>query len=187
MKKQHTKDTLAIKIKNVSVSYGSTIALKNITLSVRDGDFLGVMGPNGGGKSTLLKVILGFIQPQKGSAKVFGCDCCKHNQMIGYVPQFSVVDKRFPVSVLKVVKTGLLKGSLHPFHSYSTGQKELAMHQLERFSIEKLANRQIGELSGGEFQRMLIARALVAHPKILLLDEPTANVDLSSREKIYSI
>jgi zinc transport system ATP-binding protein len=177
----------AIKISNLSVSYGNTHALQNITFSVKERDYLGIMGPNGGGKSTLLRTILGFIKPDSGTAEIFGCSCAKNRQLLGYVPQFSSVDKNFPVSVQKVVETGLLKGVLHPFHSYSKAEKEQSMFQLERLGIADLANRQISELSGGEFQRLLIARSLAANPKILLLDEPTASVDPSSREKIYSL
>ncbi|OJF76701.1 MAG: ABC transporter [Treponema sp. CETP13] len=177
----------AIKIKDISVSYGKTQALQHISLSVNEKDYLGIMGPNGGGKSTLLRTILGFIKPDNGIAEVFGCSCAKNREILGYVPQFSSVDKNFPISVQKVVETGLLKGRAHPFHTYSNEQKEQAMQQLERLGIADLANRQISELSGGEFQRLLIARSLAANPKILLLDEPTASVDPSSREKIYSL
>lgn len=177
----------AIRIENIAVSYGKTQALRNITFSVKEKDYLGIMGPNGGGKSTLLRTILGFIKPDNGRAEIFGCSCAKNRQLLGYVPQFSSVDKKFPISVQKVVETGLLKGVLHPFHIYSSEQKEQAMNQLELLGIVDLAKRQISELSGGEFQRLLIARSLVANPKILLLDEPTASVDPSSREKIYSL
>lgn len=177
----------ALHIKNVSAHYEHTQALTDICLNVREGEFLGIIGPNGGGKSSLLKAILGLIQPTSGSIEIFGKANNINRSLIGYVPQFSDVDRRFPISVQEVAMTALLKHGLHPFFRFSKDDKNFAYAQLERMEIADLATRQIAELSGGEFQRLLIARALTTKPRILLLDEPTASVDPSSSEHIYTL
>ncbi|MFI3206495.1 MAG: ABC transporter ATP-binding protein [Clostridia bacterium] len=177
----------AIKIDHISVSYGNTKALDDISFVVKEGDFLGVIGPNGGGKSTLLKAILGLIPVNEGSVEILGSSVKNASSQIGYVPQFSQVDKKFPISVYETVLTGRLKKGFHLFQKYSAQDKKIALEKLEDVGIANLANRQISQLSGGEFQRMLIARALCVEPKILLLDEPTASVDPKSRELIYQL
>ncbi|QSX05858.1 ABC transporter ATP-binding protein [Sedimentibacter sp. zth1] len=177
----------AIKVENLYVDYGKTQALTGVCLEVLEGEFLGVMGPNGGGKSTLLKSILGLIPISSGNISIYGKQNNGNRNMIGYVPQFSAIDKKFPITVVEVVMSGMIKGGLHPFYRYKKSQKDTALDKLKTVGIEKLYNRQISQLSGGEFQRMLIARALAVEPKILLLDEPTASVDPSSREKIYNL
>ena len=174
----------AIRIENLSVNYRHTNALSNVCLDVAEGEFLGIIGPNGGGKTTLLKAVLGLVPISSGSIKIFGKET---RAGIGYVPQFSAVDRSFPISVREVVMTSFLKGPLHPFFRYSQKHRELADGQLERVGMGPLAERQISELSGGEFQRLLIARALAAEPEILLLDEPTASVDPASRQRIFDL
>jgi len=176
-----------IHIDNLNVKYEKTIALQNVCLDVYKGDYLGIMGPNGGGKSTLLKAILGLIPITSGKIEFVGQDINSIHQYVGYVPQFSSVDRGFPISVLDVVLTAMLSIHPKPFYRYTQSQRELAYKQLENIGIKELAKRQISELSGGEFQRLLIARALATNPKILFLDEPCANVDPSSRAKIYSM
>lgn len=177
----------AIQIENLSVNYRHTRALRGVNLDVPEGEFLGIIGPNGGGKSTLLKAILGLVPIANGKIEVFG-GRRKHNLVsIGYVPQFSTVDRNFPISALEVVLTAFLKGPLHPFFNYKDKHRKAAKLTLKRVGLEDLAERQISELSGGEFQRLLIARALATEPKILLLDEPTASVDPASREHIYEL
>ncbi|HCT65127.1 MAG TPA: ABC transporter [Lachnospiraceae bacterium] len=177
----------AIHIDNLSVYYGETAAITDVCLDVNEGEFLGVIGPNGGGKSTFLKAILGLIPITTGSIQIYNQEARKNLTAIGYVPQFATMDRRFPISAFEVVLTGRLKAGLSPFMKYSKEDKEIAYEQIKRVGIESLANRQISELSGGEFQRLLIARALTVNPKILLLDEPTASVDASSREQIYAL
>jgi len=177
----------AIHIDNLSVYYGKTMAISNICLDVKEGEFLGIIGPNGGGKSTLLKSILGLIPIASGNIQIFGQSLGKNRESIGYVPQFASVDRQFPISALEVVLTGRLKNNLSLFMKYSKEDNEIAYEQLKRVGIEHLAKRQISELSGGEFQRLLIARALTVHPKLLLLDEPTASVDVSSGNQIYKL
>lgn len=179
--------TSAVSINNLNVYYESNHALKDITLNIEEGEFAGIIGPNGSGKTTLIKSVLGLIPITSGNITIFGKDIDENRSLIGYVPQFAEIDKRFPISVIEAVMTAFLKGGLRPFFRYSKEQKKTALSILEKVGIEKLADRQISELSGGEFQRMLIARALAAEPKILLLDEPDASIDPNSREHIYRL
>lgn len=177
----------AVHIDNLSVYYGQTLALAGVYLDVADGDYLGIIGPNGGGKSTLLKAILGLAPVIEGTVQIYGKSTGKSRTLVGYVPQFAAMDRRFPITQLEVVLTGRLKQGLTPFFRFTMKDKEIAHELLERVGIASLANRQIAELSGGEFQKMLIARALAVNPRILLLDEPTASVDAVSRDQIYGL
>jgi zinc transport system ATP-binding protein len=177
----------AIHIENLTVYYGETPAIKNVCMDVNQGEFLGIIGPNGGGKSTLLKAILGLTPITHGKIQIYGKKLNKNRASVGYVPQFATMDRRFPISALEVVLTGRIKPGVSPFMKYSNADKEISYEQLKRVGIDRLANRQISALSGGEFQRLLIARALTINPEILLLDEPTASVDASSRDQIYDL
>lgn len=176
-----------ISVSNLTVYYDNTPALRDITLEINEGEFVGIIGPNGGGKSTLVKALLGLIPTNAGTIRLFGGSVAANRSKIGYVPQFAEVDRKFPISVMEVVLTSALKGGLHPFFRYKKSDRERAMAQLARLGIEKLANRQISELSGGEFQRVLIARALANEPELLLLDEPDASIDPASRQHIYQL
>lgn len=176
-----------IHLENVSVCYKNTPAIEQVNLAVERGDFLGIMGPNGGGKTTLVRAVLGLVPLSGGSITICGKDHLKSRERVGYVPQFSFVDRTFPVTAQEAVLTGLLKGGLHPFFRYSKEQKEEAMNCMERVGIAHLAGRNLSGLSGGEFQRLLIARALAVHPEILILDEPTASVDPAYRQEIYAL
>ncbi|EQB22689.1 Zinc ABC transporter, ATP-binding protein ZnuC [Dehalobacter sp. UNSWDHB] len=177
----------AVHIDNLSVYYGQTPALAGVCLDVADGDYLGIIGPNGGGKSTLLKAILGLAPVVEGTVQIYGKSPGKSRALVGYVPQFAAMDRRFPITLFEVVLTGCLKQGLTPFFRFTAKDKEIAHELLERVGIASLANRQIAELSGGEFQKMLIARALAINPRLLLLDEPTASVDAVSRDQIYGL
>lgn len=177
----------AVHIENLSVYYGQTPAIKGVCLNVSDKEYLGIIGPNGGGKSTLLKAILGLVPLSSGAVRIYGDNTHRNRTFIGYVPQFALLNRKFPISLFEVVLTGRLKQGLSPFFRYSSEDKDTAYSLLERVGIASLANRQISELSGGEFQKILIARALATNPKLLLLDEPTASVDVRSREQIYSL
>ena len=169
-----------INIKNLSVSYDNLKVIDNISLKIFEGEFVGIIGPNGGGKSTLLKAMLGLINIDSGIINI-------NEKNIGYVPQFATVDKRFPISVLEVVLSGMIDKNIKPFFKFNKEMIDKAYTKLEQVGIKDLANRQISELSGGQFQRMLIARALAVDPKILFLDEPTASVDTVSMNNIYEL
>lgn len=177
----------AIEIKNLNVCYGNHTALRDISFSVGEGEYLGIMGPNGSGKSTLLKAILGLVPTQSGEIRIFGNTIRDNKKILGYVPQFSDLDRSFPISVREVVLTSKLKGGLHPFFRFSKEQRKEAEKSLDAVGLSGYSDRSISQLSGGEMQRLLIARALAAGPSVLLLDEPTASVDPKSREKIYSL
>ncbi len=177
----------AVHIEGLSVFYGRTAALTDVCLDVGEGEYLGIIGPNGGGKSTLLKAILGLIAPTSGTVEVFGKKPGGGRAPVGYVPQFASVDKRFPITLTDVVLSGRLPKGLAPFFAYTGRDRETARALIERVGLSALAKRRISDLSGGEFQRMLIARALAVEPRLLLLDEPTASVDAAARAQIYEL
>lgn len=170
-----------IEVKNVSVNYGSVRALDNINLKIRKGEFLGIIGPNGGGKTTLLKALLGLIKPSEGEIII------KNNKSIGYVPQFSNFDRSFPISVIDVVLMGTLKGRMKFFKKYKKEDIKNAEKIMKDLGISEFRNRQIGQLSGGQLQKVLIARALIMDPDIIILDEPTASLDANSKTEIYDL
>ncbi|HHW48829.1 MAG TPA: ABC transporter ATP-binding protein [Clostridiaceae bacterium] len=176
-----------IEIKDLDVFYGNVKALSGINLTIDEKEFLCIAGPNGGGKSTLLKVILGLVMPSYGTVKVFGKTPEEVRNTVGYVPQFSKFDKGFPISVADVVLMGCLSSRKELFHRYSRQEREKVENIMNELGIHDLKHRQIGQLSGGQLQRVLIARALAVDPKIMLLDEPTASVDADSKEQIYKI
>jgi len=180
-----SKDIPAIEISNLYVAFDSNLALENINLTVEKGDFLGIIGPNGGGKSTLLRTILGLIVPERGTIKVLGHSPQEKHEQIGYVPQYILFDRYFPVKVGEVVLMGRL-GKRKGF-SYSRQDRLIAEQAMQRAGVDHLKNRQIGELSGGERQRVLVARALASEPSILLLDEPTASVDPGFQVTFYEL
>ncbi|MCE5196323.1 MAG: ABC transporter ATP-binding protein [Negativicutes bacterium] len=177
----------AVHIENLTVYYGETPAVTEINLDVEEGEYLGIIGPNGGGKSTLLRAILGLIPITSGEITIYGKKIAQNRSLVSFVPQFSAIDKLFPITLREVVLFGKLKAELKPFFRYSKQDKMEVEALLEKVGIYELANRQITELSGGEFQKMLIARALAVKPKLLLLDEPTASVDTNSSSQIYSL
>lgn len=177
----------ALEVENLSVKYDDNYALKNITMTIKEGDYLGIIGPNGGGKTTLLKAILNLIDHKCNKILFFGKPINQAKALISYVPQVSKVDRTYPISVIEVVLGSKLKKSLNPFYKFSNQDIIEAKEALKMVNIENLANRQIQKLSGGEFQRLLIARAIATNPKLLLLDEPTANVDPQSRSIIYNL
>lgn len=177
----------AIRINNLSVYYGQTPAITGVCFDVVDGEYLGIIGPNGGGKSTLLKAILGLVPLTSGDVQIYGKAPEKNKELVGYVPQVISIDKRFPITLLEVILTGRIKTGLSPFFRFTNSDREIAYELIEKVGLQGLENRQISRLSGGEFQKMLIARAITMNPKLLLLDEPTANVDENSRNQIYNL
>lgn len=177
----------AIEISGIDVYYGEVRALQDVSLSIKEGDYLAIMGPNGGGKSTFLKSILGLTPIDKGHIKIFGKEGKKNLHLIGYVPQVSNVDKDFPITLIEVVLLGTQKTGLSFFHRYTKEDIKKAEEFIELVGLKGMEERRISQLSGGEFQKMLIARALITKPKILLLDEPTASVDAKSSRDIYDL
>ncbi len=185
-KDRSNQDKNAVEISNLSLIRGETEILKNLDLRLNKGDLLGIIGPNGGGKTTLIKVILGLLEPDRGEIRVFGKEPKKSRDRIGYVPQYTDFDSQFPINVLNVVLMGRVgKLGLSPF--YSKEDKEIARKSLEKVEMDDFKERQISELSGGEQQRVLLARALTTKPDILLLDEPTASVDERIKTNIYKL
>jgi len=175
-----------VRLEDVWVRYNGTPALEGINLQVAEHDFLGIIGPNGGGKSTLLKVILGLIRPERGMATVLGSPPDKIRSRIGYVPQYSNYDHNFPVSVIEVVMMGRY-GKVGLLKPYGRIDKQAAEKALGRVGMLDHAGTQIGQLSGGQQQRAFIARALVSEPQLLLLDEPTASVDSAMQTDFYEL
>lgn len=173
-----------VTLKNVWVSYNEYNALEDVSLSIGKNDFLAVIGVNGGGKTTLLKVILGLIHPSKGQVKIFGQTPEKSREFIGYLPQYTFFDLNFPITVLDVVLMGRL-GRKMLFKNYSSEDRQAAMEALSLVKMSEFKDRKIGSLSGGQLQRVFIARALVKDPRLLLLDEPTASVDQETQRSLY--
>ncbi|MDD1672511.1 MAG: ABC transporter ATP-binding protein [Methanomicrobiales archaeon] len=179
--------TSLIEVKNVWVQLGGQTVLEDVTLSVGDRDFYGIIGPNGGGKTTLLKVILGIVPLMKGEVTIAGQPPESGRSFLGYVPQFRTFDFGYPITVREMVLTGRLSHIPHPFRKFSATDKEKVDTALREMGIEDLADRPIGELSGGQQQRVIIARALVTDPRALLLDEPTSHVDPGMETEFYEI
>jgi zinc transport system ATP-binding protein len=171
-----------IELKNVSASYNGDPVLEDVNLCIREGDFIGVIGPNGGGKTTLLKVILGLIKPSGGEL-VYNMDRIAKKQ-IGYLPQIAEGDSHFPVSVRDVVLSGLMmiKGHAARMNEADGKKADAVLHDL---GIYHLKRESLDTLSGGELQRVYLGRALIASPKLLLLDEPGNFVDTSFEQGFY--
>jgi zinc transport system ATP-binding protein len=175
-----------VSLKNISVEFEGNTVLHDHNLTVYDDDFIGIIGPNGGGKTTLLKVILGLVKPSSGEIRVFGTSPEKARNRIGYVPQMMEVERDFPINVRdtvlmgRLVRKGLLRG--HNKNDY-----ERVDRALDIVEMSDMRNRKTGALSGGERQRVMIARALASEPELLLLDEPTASIDPKLKTDIYDL
>ena len=176
----------AIEVKEVNFSFADLSILENINMTINQGDFAGLIGPNGGGKTTLLKLILGLYKPQSGQIRLFGETIKKQRKSIGYVPQYANFNSDFPISVQNTVLQGRL-GISSSFGSYSKKDKRIAHKVMCETEIADLAQRSIQTLSGGQMQRVLVARALAAEPEIMLLDEPTANIDQRAEKDIFDL
>lgn len=175
-----------IQIEGLSFSYGLAPVLSDVDLQVCAGEFLGLVGPNAGGKSTLLRLILGLLRPQSGHIEVLGSPPWEARRRVGYVPQYPSFQRDFPICVEQVVLTGRL--GLNPGLGWSRrADRDAARWALAEVEAEDLARRRIGTLSGGQLQRVLLARALVGEPRILILDEPTANIDQRIEGEIFDL
>ncbi|MBW2017985.1 MAG: ABC transporter ATP-binding protein [Deltaproteobacteria bacterium] len=175
-----------IEMEEVSFSYDGHLVLEEVYLRVYEKDFLCIVGPNAGGKTTLLKLILGLLRPSRGSVRVFGQAPVKARARIGYMPQHASLDPLFPVSVMDVVLMGRL-GNRDNFGFFGKRDRSAAREALEQVELSEVRNRSFSDLSGGQQQRVLIARALVSDPEILLLDEPTSSVDAAIETELYEL
>ena len=176
-----------IEIKSVDAGYDNVVVLKDINLNIRENDFIGIIGPNGGGKTTLLKLILGLIKPFKGEITYHTLNKpgIKTGE-IGYLPQFNETDKRFPITVKDVVLSGLMPPNVL-FHRYTKRDKEKVIQLLHRVGLENKLNSPIGDLSGGQLQRAFLARAVISSPSLLILDEPGTYVDNRFENELYDL
>ena len=181
--------TPLIEIKDLTAGYGQQQVLHHVSLSIFPNDFLGIVGPNGGGKTTLLKCILGLLKPQEGEilfrSPEEGRDG-KDALRLGYLPQYSHIDKKFPITVWDTILSGLLAET--PLLSrWSSEEQERAREVITRMGLEGLEQRPIGALSGGELQRVLLGRAVVSNPEVLVLDEPGTYIDKRTEARLYEL
>lgn len=176
----------AVSLSSVSFNYEKTPVLTNVSLAIPDKSFTAIIGPNGGGKSTLIKLMLGLLKPQKGTCKLFNEKPIGTSKKVAYVPQTRDFDLKFPVTVFDVVLMGLYH-KLNLFGFYSAECKVKAKKALSIVGLSGFEKRSFGTLSGGQAQRVLIARALIVDPKILILDEPTASVDFETKNVILKL
>ncbi|RXJ86108.1 metal ABC transporter ATP-binding protein [Arcobacter sp. CECT 8985] len=170
-----------VEIRDLSYKYDKSNVLEDINLDIKKDDFLAIIGPNGGGKSTLLKLILDLKKPQTGTINKK-----LKNDSFGYVPQNTNLNIDFPITALEVVLMGHI-GSKRKFFGYSKEDIKCAMNSLEQVGMKDYSNKKIGNLSGGQRQRVFIARALCANPEIMLLDEPTASIDVKGQKEVYEL
>lgn len=175
-----------VEIRDVCFSYNGQEVLQDVNLDIRQGDFIAMIGPNGGGKTTLLRLILGLLKPDQGSIRVLGLPAQKASHLIGYVAQEVHGNRSFPITAIDVV----LMGRLEPGKRLSRRSRQdrvEALDALERMDMATYAGRRIDELSGGQRQRVFIARAMVTRPKLLLLDEPTASIDTRGQADFFQL
>lgn len=175
-----------LKVEGVNLSFSGRKVLEDIDLEILQDDFVGLIGPNGGGKSVLLKVLLGLVKPDGGSVELFGQPPQRSRGQVGYVPQFARFDPDYPIRVLDAVLMGRLVG-WRLFRRLREQDYQAAHRCLARVELEGLEDRQVSELSGGQVQRVLLARALAVEPRLLILDEPTANLDPTVGRSIYEL
>ncbi|MGB4204623.1 MAG: ABC transporter ATP-binding protein [Bacteroidales bacterium] len=175
-----------IELIDISATYGEEIVLKDVNLTINSNDFVGIIGPNGGGKTTLVKLMVGLLKPVKGQIIMHKANGRDIKNQIGYLPQISRFDKRFPISVIDVVLSGLVSDKA-VFKRYTRTDKDKAVELLARMGISDLYSRPIGELSGGQMQRVFLCRAIITSPSLLILDEPNTFVDSKFEAELYDI
>ncbi len=177
--------TPIVEVENVNFSYHGLTVLEDVSFSVQEKEFLAFIGPNGGGKTTLIKLLLGLLKPDSGKIRIYGTSPEKAAHRVGYVPQDVAINKAFPISVLDVVLMGRLR--FHGKTRLSKFDKKAARNVLAELEMLDYQNRRIDDLSGGQKERVFIARALATDPDILVLDEPTASLDTTGRTELYAI
>jgi len=182
--KRHQAGGADIVLEQVSFAYDREPVLEDVNLRINPGEFIGVIGPNGGGKTTLLRLILGLLKPDTGTVRVFGRPPEEVSHLIGYVPQHLQFDPAFPATVMDLIHMGQIGRRRELIRGH---EQEAADRALRLVELESYKNTNFASLSGGQRQRALIARALAAGPRMLLFDEPTANVDSSSGKRLYRI
>lgn len=175
-----------LEIKSLSAGYDDGPVISNVNLSVHKNDFIGMIGPNGGGKTTLLKTILGLLQPIRGTITFLENGKAVNQILLGYLPQLNQIDKKFPITVIDVVLSGLMSRE-RLFSRYGKEQKERANEVLAKMGVYNLRKKPIGELSGGQLQRVFLSRAIISAPVLLLLDEPSTYVDSKFEYDFYEI
>ncbi len=175
-----------IRGRNVSFSYNKEKIFENINFEIYHKEFLGIIGPNGGGKTTFIKILLGILKNFTGTIEYPNSELFKHVKEIGYVPQNTQINIDFPIMVIEIVEMGFLKTSFFGYR-IKDKQRQQAIEVLDKLGIKKLAYRKISDLSGGQRQRVFIARAIVSNPKLLILDEPTSNIDVKTQAEIYEL
>ena len=175
-----------IVIKKLSAKYENKQVLKDINLNVYNNDFLGIIGPNGGGKTTLIKCILGLKDYESGTISFYKNGKKTKAIKMGYLPQYTLIDKKFPISVEEVVISGLLQDKGLVLR-YSKKQKNKAQAVIERMGLKGYEKRPIGQLSGGQLQRALLGRAIISEPEVLILDEPSTYIDKKFEAKLYEL
>lgn len=175
-----------IELTDVTAAYGHKIVLRDISLVIRKDDFLGIIGPNGGGKTTLLKVILGLLPPVSGTIRFYRDGKEVPSLKIGYLPQMNHIDKKFPISVREVVASGL-SAEKPLFRAFTKAQEARIDEVIDKMGLENLDRRPIGELSGGQLQRVLLGRSIVSRPEVLILDEPNSYVDKRFESHFYPL
>ena len=181
-----SRGPLAVEVTSLTTGYRDQVAIADVSLALEPGTFLGLLGPNGSGKSTLLKALVGLLPAWEGSVRLLGMPPQEARSRVGYMPQAEDLDWTFPATAQEVVAMGLYQRSFG-FRRFRRGSDERALTALERLSVADLATRQIGELSGGQQRRVLLARALVKEPDLLLLDEPTAGLDAPSERGLLDL
>lgn len=179
-----------IKFEQATFGFPGVVALKDISLDIAEGEFVGVIGPNGSGKTTLCRAILGLLPPMSGHLQIFDCACeelrCHHRARIGYLPQKESLDRNFPITVLETVIMGRY-GALGLFVRPSKRDREIALQALKNVGMQDHAGTALGHLSGGQQQRVFIARALAQQPQVLLLDEPTTGIDITTQYSVLDL
>ncbi len=186
---------MLIKIENLSAGYEGKEVLHDINLTVYSDDYLGIIGPNGGGKTTLMRLILGLLKPTEGSIRFYKEGINENGEPItqevkeitmGYLPQYNALDRQFPISVYEVVLSGLSK-TKGLFSRYTKAQHQQVLDTLDRMQLSDFKDRHIGALSGGQLQRVLLARAIVSKPDVVILDEPNTYIDRRFQKQMYEM